>query len=246
MTPNRSTRTYRARVLAALLAAPAAALLALAPVAVAAPGAATRPAAPAPAQPPAPQNIAVPIRHYAFSPPDLMITVGDTVTWTNTDDVPHNVVSTDGPASFASDTLAKGATFSYTFTTPGTYKYVCTFHPGMSASVTAMQMAAPPPAPADAATLPGDAADAGTAPAAPGPALAGPAPAAAGPAPGAAPPAAPTARVPAQAGTQVATTARQSPTLDPLLLVAAVALGVATLCLLLIGTQPSDRPDRRS
>jgi plastocyanin len=239
MTPIRPVRTRRARVLAALLATSAAALVALAPFAAAEPGAPAHPPAAAPAQQPAPQNVAVPIRNYAFSPPDLMVNVGDTVTWTNTDDAPHNVMSTDGPASFGSDTLQKGATFSYTFTTPGTYKYVCTFHPGMSASVTAMAVAPPPPggtAPAEAAPPPREAAAPPPAPAAaPGGAPAGPAPAA--PAPAAA-----AANAPAQGGTQVATAARQGPTLDPLLLVAGVALGVATLCLLLVGTQPSDRP----
>jgi|SRR6516165_4535425 plastocyanin len=75
----------------------------------------------------------VKIDNFSFSPQNLEITTGTTVTWTNRDDVPHNVVSTD--KIFKSKTMDTDEKFSYTFTTPGTYKYFCSIHPRMTAIV---------------------------------------------------------------------------------------------------------------
>ncbi|WP_457112603.1 cupredoxin domain-containing protein [Marmoricola sp. URHA0025 HA25] len=77
----------------------------------------------------------VAIMNYAFSPAELNVEVGDTVTWTNMDTAPHTVTVTSGPVKFASANLAKGQTFSYTFTTAGTYSYYCAVHPDMVAKV---------------------------------------------------------------------------------------------------------------
>ena len=87
-------------------------------------------------------NVAVSISNFAFDPSPLTVKVGSTVTWTNNDNASHNVVADDG--SFKSDTLAKGATFSFTFTKAGTYQYYCSFHggpngQGMSSVVTVTQ-----------------------------------------------------------------------------------------------------------
>jgi len=87
-------------------------------------------------------NVAVSISNFAFDPSPLTVKVGSTVTWTNNDNASHNVVADDG--SFKSDTLAKGATFSFTFTKAGTYQYYCSFHggpngQGMSSMVTVTQ-----------------------------------------------------------------------------------------------------------
>ncbi|MEU5263920.1 cupredoxin family copper-binding protein [Amycolatopsis sp. NPDC021455] len=73
---------------------------------------------------------------YKFSPASLTISVGDTVTWTNHDTAPHNVVVTDGPEKFTSPTLQTGQTFSHTFTKAGTYSYYCAIHPDMKATIT--------------------------------------------------------------------------------------------------------------
>jgi amicyanin len=73
---------------------------------------------------------------YAFQPATLTISAGDTVTWTNHDTAPHNVVVTNGPEKFTSPTLQQGQTYSYTFTKPGTYSYYCSIHPDMKASIT--------------------------------------------------------------------------------------------------------------
>ena len=76
---------------------------------------------------------AVAIADFAFSPATLTITAGDTVTWTNEDQVAHTATSTTG--AFDSGSLDQGASFSQTFTTPGTYDYLCTPHPSMTGQI---------------------------------------------------------------------------------------------------------------
>ena len=90
---------------------------------------------------------AVAIANFAFSPATLTITAGDTVTWTNEDAVVHTATSTTG--AFDSGDLDQGESFSFTFTTPGTYAYLCTPHPSMTGQIV-VQAAAPAPTPAQA------------------------------------------------------------------------------------------------
>jgi plastocyanin len=80
-------------------------------------------------------DVAVSIQSYAFSPASLTIGVGTTVTWTNYDTAPHTVTVSSGPVKFNSPTLQKGDTYTYTFTTAGTYSYYCAVHPDMTAKV---------------------------------------------------------------------------------------------------------------
>ena len=68
-----------------------------------------------------------------FQPPHIQVPVRTTVTWTNGDQVPHNVKFDDGPKS---DNLSFGATFQRVFNDPGTYDYECTIHSGMVGRVT--------------------------------------------------------------------------------------------------------------
>jgi len=91
-------------------------------------------AAPAVAATPA-KAVRVTIENYAFSPATLSISTGTTVTWTNMDTAPHTVTVDSGPVTFTSPSLHKGDTFTYTFTTPGTYSYYCAVHPDMTAKV---------------------------------------------------------------------------------------------------------------
>jgi amicyanin len=73
----------------------------------------------------------VSIFNYKFDPETLTVTAGTTVTWTNKDEIPHSVASSD--KSFkGSGGLDTGDTYSYTFDKPGTYKYYCTLHPFMT------------------------------------------------------------------------------------------------------------------
>lgn len=83
-------------------------------------------------QPPA-ANAEVKIDNFSFDPQTLTVAVGTTVVWTNSDDIPHTVVSTDGV--FKSKVRDTDEKFSYTFTKPGTYPYFCSVHPKMTGKV---------------------------------------------------------------------------------------------------------------
>lgn len=75
----------------------------------------------------------VTIDGFAFAPVTLTVPVGTTVTWTNRDEEPHTVAASDG--SFHSPGMGTGATFTHTFSTAGTFDYVCSIHPMMRGSV---------------------------------------------------------------------------------------------------------------
>ena len=94
------------------------------------------PSAPAtPAASGAPQSSnAVTIDDFAFAPASITVPVGSTVTWTNKDEEPHNVVSNDG-TTFHSPGMGTGGTYSFTFPTAGTFDYVCGIHPMMHGTV---------------------------------------------------------------------------------------------------------------
>ncbi len=79
-------------------------------------------------------KIDIAIANFQFSPSDITVHVGTTITWTNNDSATHTVTANDG--SFSSGALGKGGTFSYTFTKEGTFAYICENHTSMKASVT--------------------------------------------------------------------------------------------------------------
>ena len=91
-------------------------------------------AAGAPAAPVA--GDAVSIMNFAFAPAALAVKVGTTVTWTNKDTDAHTVTSQGSGGPLQSAALTTGQTYTYTFTTPGTYSDLCTIHPFMTATVT--------------------------------------------------------------------------------------------------------------
>jgi plastocyanin len=68
-----------------------------------------------------------------FSPTSVSIAVGDTVTWNNTGQAPHNASADDG--SFKTPTINNGESTSHTFTQAGTFSYICTIHPNMKGTV---------------------------------------------------------------------------------------------------------------
>jgi plastocyanin len=82
---------------------------------------------------PSAANAAVKIDNFVFGPQTLTVSVGTPVTWTNSDDIPHTSVSTEGV--FKSKVLDTDEKFSYTFTKAGTYPYYCTIHPKMTGKV---------------------------------------------------------------------------------------------------------------
>jgi amicyanin len=75
----------------------------------------------------------VKIDNFSFAPKSLTVKVGATVTWTNQDDIPHNVVSTE--KKFSSPVLDTNQNFSFTFKEPGSYPYFCKIHPMMTGAV---------------------------------------------------------------------------------------------------------------
>jgi plastocyanin len=82
---------------------------------------------------PSAETAGVKIDNFVFGPQTLTVPVGTTVTWTNSDDIPHTSVSTEGV--FKSKVLDTDEKFSYTFTKAGTYPYYCTIHPKMTGKV---------------------------------------------------------------------------------------------------------------
>ena len=74
------------------------------------------------------------IDNFVFAPKDLTVKAGTTVTWTNRDDIPHGVASSNN-AFKKSAALDTDESYSFTFTTPGTYQYFCYLHPHMVGSI---------------------------------------------------------------------------------------------------------------
>ena len=74
------------------------------------------------------------IDNFSFTPATLTVKAGTTVTWTNKDDIPHGIASSS--KTFArSKALDTDDSYSFTFTTPGTYQYFCYLHPHMVGSI---------------------------------------------------------------------------------------------------------------
>jgi nitrite reductase (NO-forming) len=107
-------------------------------------------------------NVQVAIVNYAYAPAELTVTVGTTVTWTNKDPVAHTVTEgtpqSNKPANqraFDSsnaaqgkyDLIQPGGSWSFTFTTPGTYDYYCLPHPYMKARITVLPVGGSPSQP---------------------------------------------------------------------------------------------------
>jgi plastocyanin len=112
----------RSRVAAALFAG---ALLALAS------GSPSLAAEPAAAPSAAGNTIA--IRNFMFEPMSLVVAAGTKVIWKNFDGEPHTIHSIDD--AFRSGALDQNDTFSFQFDKPGTYRYVCSIHPQMVATI---------------------------------------------------------------------------------------------------------------
>jgi plastocyanin len=78
------------------------------------------------------EEFKVTIDNFTFTPAQLSVKIGDTVTWTNHDDIPHTVVSA---GKYRSKTMDTDGTFSFTFTSAGDYKYFCSLHPHMTGMI---------------------------------------------------------------------------------------------------------------
>ena len=78
------------------------------------------------------EEVMVTIDNFTFSPGELTVKVGTTVTWKNQDDIPHTVVSA---GKFKSKALDTGDSYSFTFSSTGDYKYFCSLHPHMTGMI---------------------------------------------------------------------------------------------------------------
>ena len=108
------------------------AALALGGVAIAqspAPSPASAPSAAASAMP----VVVVHIKNFAYVPDTVNVQPGQTVRWVEDDDTPHTVTASD--KSFDSGNLNKKDAWTYAFNKPGTYAYICAYHPYMKGKV---------------------------------------------------------------------------------------------------------------
>ena len=125
MSPIRATRDVRGFATSLLRGALLAAFLSVA---------AAAPAVVAPAiAAQLPNTILIDVKNFMFAPTSMTVKAGATVTWTNMDQEPHTLMSSDG--LFRSGALDTGDSFSFKFDKPGTYQYVCTIHPRMVGTV---------------------------------------------------------------------------------------------------------------
>jgi plastocyanin len=78
-------------------------------------------------------NVVV-IHNFMFSPMDVTVKAGSTVTWKNLDGEPHTVVNDAG--LFRSSALDQNDSFQFKFDKPGVYKVFCGIHPNMRETIT--------------------------------------------------------------------------------------------------------------
>ncbi|HYO29763.1 MAG TPA: ScyD/ScyE family protein, partial [Thermomicrobiales bacterium] len=89
---------------------------------------------PTPTPPPvAAGAVPVTIRNFAFDPPTVQIRTGQAVEWTNEDPVAHTATADD--KTFDSGNLNTDQSFGYVFDTPGTFPYICIYHPYMKGTI---------------------------------------------------------------------------------------------------------------
>ena len=82
---------------------------------------------------------AVTIQNFSFNPGNDAVKVGTKVTWTNQDSFNHTVKTLKGPAKPDSSPIQPGKSFSFVFTKPGTYQYICGIHNNMHGTVVVTQ-----------------------------------------------------------------------------------------------------------
>lgn len=71
------------------------------------------------------------ISGYAYHPGTLRITVGETVTVTNTDPADHDLTSDE----WSTGNLRAGQSQQHTFNAAGTFDYLCSIHPSMTGTI---------------------------------------------------------------------------------------------------------------
>ncbi|MFC8530893.1 cupredoxin family copper-binding protein [Nocardia sp. NPDC057227] len=82
-----------------------------------------------------PSTITVRVDDMAFSPAELRVRVGDTVTWEFADSAAHSVQGIGDRAMGINSPILNKGSWSYTFIAPGNYRYLCSLHPEMRGAV---------------------------------------------------------------------------------------------------------------
>ena len=103
---------------------------------------------------------AVTISDLTFAPPSVTVSIGDTVTWTNSDPQTHTATADDGSWD-AGNITGNGGTGAVVFTTAGSFAYHCTIHPTMTGTVVVQAAGATAAATAAASIQPTDTAPIG-------------------------------------------------------------------------------------
>lgn len=86
------------------------------------------------------KEVTMDIKDFDFAQPNITIKAGTKVTWTNADSARHDVVADgEAPEGFGSELLAKGESYSFTFTEPGMTMYLCQPHPYMKGMINVVE-----------------------------------------------------------------------------------------------------------
>ena len=80
------------------------------------------------------EDVSILIKNFDFGPMNVTVAPGTTVVWKNLDGEPHTIASVDG--MFRSPALDQNDSYSFTFNRPGVFKYICSIHPKMKATIT--------------------------------------------------------------------------------------------------------------
>ena len=79
-------------------------------------------------------EVTIEIRDFDYFPRELTVAVGTSLTWVNRDSAPHD--ATDEAGGWGTRMLSQGESATLTFDAPGVYRYLCTIHPYMKATLT--------------------------------------------------------------------------------------------------------------
>jgi plastocyanin len=83
--------------------------------------------------PRSPRSEPVAVIDFTYQPASIVVALGDTIIWRNTDFVPHTATADDN--AWDSKMLAAGATWRLVAGTLGRYRYHCVFHPNMEGTI---------------------------------------------------------------------------------------------------------------
>lgn len=78
-------------------------------------------------------QVQLPNNHETFVPPQISLSSGSTISWTNDDSITHTVTSDEG--LFDSNSISPGYTWDNTFDSPGQFDYHCLIHPFMTGKI---------------------------------------------------------------------------------------------------------------